>query len=149
MDKKDYDHEHFLFGMLFAIGNRLQTIGDGFYEELTCKQWLVMAGISLFEANPPTLNELADTIGSSHQNIKQIILKLEKAGFVEIYGDEKDRRKTRVKLKEKSFELSQKYQQKEIEFMSELYDGIEEEHLKITTETIAKMERNLIKIKNN
>jgi len=149
MDETRYDHEHFLFGMLFALGNRLQTIGDGFYEELTCKQWFVMAGISLFEANPPTLNELADTIGSSHQNIKQIVLKLEKAGFVEIYGDEKDRRKTRVRLKEKSFELSQKYHQKEIEFMRALYDDIEEENLKITTETIAKMERNLIKIKNH
>lgn len=149
MEGTSYDHEHFLFGMLFVLGNRLQTIGDGFYEELTCKQWFVMAGISLFEANPPTMNELADKIGSSHQNIKQIVLKLEKAGFVEIYGDEKDRRKTRVKLKEKSFELSQKYHQKEIEFLSALYDGIENENLKITTETIAKMEGNLIKIKNH
>ncbi|MBC3887964.1 MarR family transcriptional regulator [Acetobacterium paludosum] len=148
MEGTSYDHEHFLFGMLFALGNRLQAIGDGFYEELTCKQWFVMAGISIFEAHPPTMNELADTIGSSHQNIKQIVLKLEKAGFVEIYRDEKDRRKTRVKRKEKSFELSQKYQQKEIEFMSALYDGIEDENLKITTATIAKMERNLIKIKN-
>ena len=30
---------------------------------------------------PPTLKELSDILGSSHQNVKQILLKLEKKNF--------------------------------------------------------------------
>lgn len=43
----------------------------------------------------PTVNELADIMGSSHQNVKQILLKLEKKGFVYIAVDENDKRKQR------------------------------------------------------
>lgn len=147
MDGTGYDIKHLLFGTLFVLGNRLQTAGDVFYEEITCKQWFVMAGISLFTKEPPTINEIAETVGSSHQNIKQIVFKLEKAGFVKIYTDETDRRKTRVKLTEKCKKFEEKYNKKEIGFLDALYDGIDQEALIVTVETLRKMEQNLIRMK--
>ena len=37
---------------------------------------------------PTTLKELSDILGSSHQNVKQILLKLEKKGFIKFEEDE-------------------------------------------------------------
>lgn len=37
-------------------------------------------------------------MGSSHQNVKQILLKLEKKGFVTIIVDKNDKRKQRIEL---------------------------------------------------
>lgn len=70
-----YRAEYLLFGALLAYGNRLQALGDGFYREVTTKQWFLLACLELFEA-PPTLGELADAMGCSHQNTKQLALKL-------------------------------------------------------------------------
>jgi DNA-binding MarR family transcriptional regulator len=147
VEVKDIDDKKYLFGMLLVIGNRLQTIGDEFYEEITCKQWFILVGISLFEEEPPTINEITDAIGSSHQNIKQIVQKLENAGFVKMYRDENDRRKIRVKLTSKCEEFSKKYQKKEDEFLDSLFEGIDQESFSITLNTMRKLEENIIKKK--
>lgn len=141
-----YDDEHMIFGLLFILGNRLQTIGDGFYEGITCKQWFVLVGISVFKEESPTINELADVIGSSHQNVKQLLLKLEKAGFVTLYTDDKDRRKLRVKMTEKCYEFDRKYAQKQEEFFDQLYDRIGKKELRITKDTLLQLEQNLLNI---
>ena len=53
----------------------------------------------------PTINELSDIMASSHQNVKQILLKLEKKGFVRMIADEQDKRKQRVILTKKAQEI--------------------------------------------
>ena len=35
MKLEDYDSRHLLFAALFTTSNRLQSIGDRFYEEIT------------------------------------------------------------------------------------------------------------------
>ena len=37
----------------------------------------------------PTINELSEVMGSSHQNVKQILLKLERKEFVTMIPDKK------------------------------------------------------------
>ena len=70
MELKNYPAPYVLFGSLLAMGNRLQAAGDRFYDEITTKQWFVLAVLENFSA-PPTLGELARGVGSSHQNVKQ------------------------------------------------------------------------------
>ena len=36
-----YDNKHFLFGLFFSFGNRLQAAGDAFYDEITSKQFFL------------------------------------------------------------------------------------------------------------
>lgn len=135
--------KYFLFGELNAFSNRLQAAGDQFFAEISWKQWFVLAGISLF-ASPPTVGEVADLIGSSHQNVKQILLKLEAAGYVVLYTDESDKRKLRTRTTDKLRELDSGYQEKSRDFMESLYRGIREEDIAVTKKTILAMDRNLI-----
>ena len=68
MELKNYPAPYVLFGSLLAMGNRLQAAGDRFYDEITTKQWFVLAVLENFSA-PPTLGELARGVGSSHQDV--------------------------------------------------------------------------------
>lgn len=145
MNMREFDDQHMLFGMVFALGNRLQAMGDQFYEEITSKQWFFLIGLSIF-VDDPTINELASVIGSSHQNIKQIALKLEKNGFVKLYTDPKDKRKLRIQKTEKCEDLGMKYQERELAFMSSLYEGIDVSALRTSVITLQKMEENIQKM---
>ena len=90
----------FLIGLLSAYENRFQTVADSFFEEITWKQFFAIICINLCKESP-TINELSDVMASSHQNVKQILLKLEKKGFIEMISDERDRRKQRIVITKK------------------------------------------------
>lgn len=140
---KGVDSKKILFGLFFAFANRLQAVGDTFYEEITCKQFFALICLSLFQENNPTINELSEVMGSSHQNVKQIILKLEKKGYVRIVKDEKDKRKQRICITEGLKKLELKYNEKEKEFMNRLYKGISINDIQTTIQVIKTMEENL------
>jgi DNA-binding MarR family transcriptional regulator len=147
MKLPDYEDDYLLFGMLFVVSNRLQVVGDTFYEELTTKQWFTIVVLEVFGEISPTLNELADAMGSSHQNVKQLILKLESKGYVTTFTDDQDRRKTRIKLTEKHLELKEKYQQNQQEFMKKLFEHIDKSSLKSAVNVLVQLEKNILNMK--
>lgn len=132
-----------LFGLLFAFMNRLQAAGDSFYEEITVKQFFLLACMNLFPDEAPTANQMAETMGCSRQNVKEILNALTKKGIVVLRQDEKDKRKQRIFLTEKQKQLAAKYQQKEMEFMQLLYKGVSDEEIRSVYTIISKMENNI------
>ena len=82
-------------------------------------------------------------MGSSHQNVKQILLKLEKKGFVNLISDENDKRIQRIELTEYCAEFCQKNDERSSQIMKQMFQGISEEQLQSTIATIIQMEENL------
>ena len=95
IDFSHTDTSYFLLGLLSAFDNRFQAIADRMIGEISWKQFFAIICINLCKESP-TIKELAEIMGSSHQNVKQILLKLEKKGFVDIVVDSNDKRKQRV-----------------------------------------------------
>ena len=137
------DKRFALFGYFFAMSNRLQTVGDRFYEEITCKQFFLMICLHLFENGAPTINELSEIMGCSHQNVKSIAGKLEEKGYLEIRPDSDDARKLRIRLTNKADSLARKYQKKELDFIDMLFTGISDKQIETTFKTLEKMEENI------
>ena len=137
------DAKYSLFGFFFAFHNRLQTAGDAFYEEITCKQFFLMACMNLFKDTAPTANDLAKVMGCSRQNVKEILTSLERKGFVALIPCETDKRKRTVVLTEKSEQIADKYRKKETEFIERLYDGVTDEQIRSTYCFLSKLEDNL------
>lgn len=137
------DKRFALFGYFFAMSNRLQTVGDRFYEEITCKQFFLMICLRLFENGAPTINELSEIMGCSHQNVKSIAGKLEEKGYLEIRPDSDDARKMRIRLTNKADSLAKKYQKKELDFIDMLFTGISDKQIETTFKTLEKMEENI------
>ena len=71
--------DYYLIGLLSAFENRFQAVADNLMKEISWKQFFAIICINMCK-EPPTLKELSDVLGSSHQNVKQILLKLEKKG---------------------------------------------------------------------
>ena len=132
-----------LFGEMFLLGNLLQTAGDSFYEEITCKQFFFLICLSLFREDPPTLKELSELMGTSHQNVKQIALKLERKGFISILRDKNDHRKLRLAPTEKYREMKVNYFQQEKGFMELLFGDVGQEEAASAYSTMVKIEKNL------
>ena len=137
------DHKYALFGLFFAFHNRLQAAGDSFYEEITCKQFFLLACMNLYQEEAPTANELAKTMGCSRQNVKGILNSLEKKQLIRLETDEGDKRKRRVYLTEKALLMSDKYHEKATTFMEYLYKNISDEEIDSAYSIISKIENNL------
>lgn len=140
------DPRYALFGFLFALNNRLQAVGDRFYEEITCKQFFLMACMSLFPPEGPSLQALAQVMGCSHQNAKTIALKLAEKGLLTFSADPNDKRKQRLAFTEQALQMAERHHTKETDFMNKLFAGIPPQDLIQAFETLSKMEDNLKKI---
>ena len=142
IDFTGVESSYFLLGLMSAFDNRFQAMADRTMKEISWKQFFAIICINLCK-EPPTIKELAEIMGSSHQNVKQILLKLEKKGFVNITIDEQDRRKQRVQLTKYCMEFCQKNDDMSAQIMQQMFHGISEEQLKTTIETIILIEDNL------
>lgn len=147
-DKLDFtgvESSYFLLGLLSAFENRFQAAADNVMKEISWKQFFAIICINLYKESP-TVKELAETMGSSHQNVKQILLKLEKKGFVSITDDVHDKRKQRIELTEYCRDFCGKNDEISADIMKKMFDGISGEQLQITIQTIIQMEDNLKEI---
>ncbi len=136
------ESSYFLLGLLSAFDNRFQAFADKTLGEISWKQFFAIICINLCQEQP-TIKELAEIMGSSHQNVKQILLKLEKKGFVDIAIDQADKRKQRVYLTEKCRAFCEGNNARSMKIMTAMFDGLSEEQIKVTIQTIIKMEDNL------
>ena len=134
----------FLLGLLSAFDNRYQAAADRFFKEITWKQFFAIICINLCK-EPPTLNDLSEVMGSSHQNVKQILLKLEGKGFASMMADEKDKRKQRYFVTDKCrkfLETNDNQSKTSSQIIAQIFDGVSDKDLTVTIKTIMKMEKN-------
>lgn len=148
-DKVDFsgvELSYFLIGLLSAFENRFQAVVDSAMKEISWKQFFAIICINMCKEKP-TVKELAEIMGSSHQNVKQILLKLEKKGFVHITVDERDKRKQRIELTDYCREFCTKNDEMSMNIMKKMFDGVSEEQQQVTIQTIIQIENNLKEIR--
>ncbi len=92
------------FGLLLLLSHRFEYIADNELQKdgLTSKQFLTLASIERGFGHPPSISEVAASLSTTHQNIKQIALQLKKKGFIRIEKDSEDKRRWILKETEKN-----------------------------------------------
>lgn len=143
------DREYIL-GSLFIVANKLDKIMDKELKpfDITSKQWILSAVIDTLFDEPPTIKEAANEMGSSHQNIKQVALKLENRGLLNIEKDKSDGRVSRLVMSEESDTFWKSTHEKGNLFTNNMFEGIEDEKLSIFRETLGKILDNLVEFEN-
>lgn len=142
MDFTGVEASYFLIGLLSAFENRFQAAADNMMKEISWKQFFAIICINLCKESP-TVKELAEIMGSSHQNVKQILLKLEAKGFVSIATDEQDKRKQRIEITQYCKDFCSRNDESSGEFMKQMFSGIAPKQLQATIQTIIMMDSNL------
>jgi DNA-binding MarR family transcriptional regulator len=142
--------EEMIFGLLLIISNKMNTLLDREFKEfdVTAKQWFLSETINSLFNSPPTLKEAANAMGSSHQNIKQVAVKLQEKGLLLLEKDKKDARVTRLKTTEQSGDFWKQTDYKGAIFREKMFKEIDAHDITITRHLLEKMLSNLTEIEN-
>lgn len=139
---------YYLFGAMIMAVNKMDTLLERELKEfgVTSRQWLLTIVIDNFFDHPPTLKEVAKEMDSSHQNIKQVALKLQEKGLLKLEKDKKDARITRLRMTEESVSFWERIQPRGVEFMENAFKDIDPKELATARKVITNMMYNLIKM---
>jgi DNA-binding MarR family transcriptional regulator len=137
--------QQFLFGFIFVAANRIDTLLQRELKrfDVTTKQWFLSLVIDNLFDEPPTIKDTARKMGSSHQNVKQIALKLEEKGLLVLEKDQNDARATRLKLTKRSLDFWGELRKEGLEFTQALFNGVNEEDLHAARRAMRQVMANL------
>ena len=120
-----------LYRMVFNLSQRFQYLTDDILrkDNLTAKQFHLSAIIDQSFTEPPSVNEVANIMDTSHQNVKAIANQLQRKGFLQIEKDPDDRRRQLLKLTEKSRQYWDSQAKVGEAFMLSLFDALSDEEI--------------------
>ncbi len=146
----EIDDSMFVFGTLFVVANKLDTLLGRELAPfgMTSKQWLLSVVIDSLFDEPPTIMQAAKEMGSSHQNLKQVALKLGRKGMLSLDKDSEDLRATRLRLTEKAYDFWDGMQRKGDEFLKAVFEGINSEELNAARRLLQGVLSNLARLEN-
>ena len=137
---------YYLIGLINRFNNGFQAAADNIFEELSWKQIFFMNCVALFK-DEPTIKDMADLLGCSYQNAKQILSKLERQGFANVFQAPSDKRKQRIMLTEKAKEFRRQYDQPSEQAMQSIFGNISEEELLTTISVFTRLNKNVDELK--
>ncbi|MBI9094093.1 MAG: MarR family transcriptional regulator [Sphaerochaeta sp.] len=136
----------YLFGSFFTLSNRLQAAGDNLDEQMTLKQWLLIAVLMRSEEEALSVSELAQRMGSSRQNVMKMAQLLEKQGFLAIEKREGDKRFLEVRVTPVCIAHCKSRESKEEAFIETLFSGFSEEELRKLSQSLTKVSGNIARL---
>ncbi len=97
--------ENYILGAISLVSNELNGFCGSFLSDITFKQWFLLMMISKMEKGEKSVNLIADFTGTSRQNVKKMLVPLEKKGYVSVTDSEKDGRALSVELTDKTYKF--------------------------------------------
>lgn len=137
-DFENMDKRLIAYVNIFICANRLQAIMDSGLEDITAKQWLAITMIDAFP-EPPTLKQMSEMSGVTHQSMRQIVDRLIDKGFLEVVPDKKDKRSIRLIKTEAANNIRTKKAGQNQEFVLKLFDCLNEEETTVFCSALTKL----------
>jgi DNA-binding MarR family transcriptional regulator len=135
--------EQYVLVFLFLIQQRW-----GYYinkklseDKITTKQWLMMIIIENAFTRDPSMQEVADALSTTHQNVKQLATRLEARGFMKIERDPSNRRILRLKTTDESREYWEKRSPEDLKSIARIFEGLDDSEIKSLFEIMVKLEK--------
>ncbi|RJS48150.1 MAG: MarR family transcriptional regulator [Methanobacterium sp.] len=134
--------EKYILVVLFLVQQRWGYVINKIFAEdgITTKQWLMLIIISQAFNHYPSLQEVADAMSTTHQNVKQLASRLEKRGFLTIKRDPHNRRILRLKTTPACQEYWEKRTRDDAQSISALFQGLENEEIKQLFQIMGKLD---------
>jgi DNA-binding MarR family transcriptional regulator len=144
MDSERMEIEKEVLARVFQLSNKLQVLLDHQLksDNLTAKQLFLMIVLGSFEKDPG-FSEISERFGTSRQNVKQLALKLEKNGYVEIYTDEMDARFKRLRFTPKAIDYWKQRDETDVFMLNKMFLDVPIEQMQGMQNTMEQMDANI------
>ncbi len=142
---ENINDQDYIFASMLLVANKMDTLLERALSNynITAKQWfMLIVTVNAFK-EAPSIKEIAKVMGSSHQNVKQLALKLETKGMIILEKDKTDLRATKVILTKECYQLFKQLEKEGLDFMNKFYNDIENIEMKNTRLFISKIMVNL------
>jgi len=135
--------EKYILVVLFLIQQRWGYIINKELSEdrITTKQWLMMIVMVNAFQKPPSMQEVADAMSTTHQNVKQLATRLEDRGFLKIERDPHNKRILRLNITEECLEYWDKRTPEDVKSITSLFRGLEDGEIKKLFQIMGKLEK--------
>ncbi|HMK47775.1 MAG TPA: MarR family transcriptional regulator [Methanocella sp.] len=138
-----------VYATLFSLSNKLQAKGDEHLgggrsrhlEGLTTRQLMMMISIMHLPEGEASLNNIARMLGTSKQNVKQLVSILEKHGYVVVLPSRLDRRSSNVRITEAGKQITLKCGTMGNAFLEKISESFTEEELETLWSLLRKLYR--------
>lgn len=137
-DFENMDKRLIAYVNIFICANRLQAIMDKGMEDITARQWLVLTMLGAF-SEPPTLKQISELSGVTHQSMRQIADRLEERGLVKIVPDERDRRAIRLIKTEAAEKIRERDTERNYGFVFELFSCLDKTESEVFCTALEKL----------
>ncbi|MDO5559585.1 MAG: MarR family transcriptional regulator [Oscillospiraceae bacterium] len=148
-----YDFEHMdkrliAYMNIFVCANRLQAVMDSGLEGITSRQWVTIMMIDAFNS-PPTLKQLSDISGVTHQSMRQIVDRLIEKGYLEITHDKTDKRAIRLMKTQAAEHIYTKDPGESEDFVYKLFSCLDDNEAEVFCTALEKLCVRLKEIKED
>ena len=122
-----------IFASLFILQNRLQSAGEKIEEELTMKQWLLLA-----------ITSIGAIMGCSRQNVKKLAAALESRGYLTI--EDGAGNSVQLSLTDKAEQYGQTMQTRHATTLQLLFEDFDEQQIDDLFASITKLYRGVERV---
>jgi DNA-binding MarR family transcriptional regulator len=129
------------FATLFSLANKLQVYGDTQLKKLTSRQLMSLIAVIHLPVGETTLNNIARKLGTTKQNVGQIMACLERKGYVSTVPHRRDKRAVNVKISASGKRVMLACGAKGIEFFNALFRDFTPEEIEILWGSLKKLYR--------
>ena len=112
------------FSGVLLLANRMQSTYDAALGDITLKQWLALVVLLHIPEPAPSTAQLAETLGTTHQNATKLVAALERKGMVERRPSNTDARAREIHLTAAAHEQLQQHVDFGTRMLTQLFDGI-------------------------
>lgn len=147
-DFENMDKRLIAYVNIFICANRLQAIMDKGMEDITARQWLVLTMLGAF-SEPPTLKQISELSGVTHQSMRQIADRLEERGLVKIVPDERDRRAIRLIKTEAAEKIRERDTERNYGFVFGLFSCLDKTESEVFCTALEKLCGKLSELKES
>lgn len=137
-----------VFAAIFILANRMQMLGDAMDPRVTTKQWGVLEAVDKSERPDPSLSQIAQMVGTSRQNVKKLVVALEREGLVALRRDPDDARATRVTVTDECRRHLVAREATERAFLADLFDGVPPDVVDGLVEGLARLLDNVARMED-
>lgn len=130
-----------VYSTLFSVYNKIQTESSKRFATLSSRQYMTILAILHLPENERTMNNVAKKLGTTKQNIRQLITTLEKKQLIEIKSSDRDRRATNLEVTPAGMNEMLKAGEIGIMFLADLFNEFSSEELQLLWYLLKKMHR--------